>query len=936
MSLRIKLSIFLSAFLLLTAVLAVGSFYIFGRLGEDLSILQSAAFYLYMSALIAFCALISVSLIIVMRRAISEPFEELLKATKMISEGDLSYRIRMDRKDEFGTIAKGFDDMVGKLKVLYENEVLRKRQALEAEKRMDILFDSVRGGIITLGKDYRIISVNKYVEDWMNKTALEMIGKNSMEVFHEDGGICPHCVARATFETGEVNTTVQKGNLEDITYYAELSAYPIKDKAGEVVECVVFVQDITERMLYHEEILSLYQEVTQTKEYLEAIIENSADAIITSDLNGIITSWNMGAERIYGFAKEEAIGKFLPFVPEFLVDPELENTQRIINGEVLKDIETFRKRKDSTIIEVSLTLSPIKNAAGEVIGISGISRDISEKKRVEKELIRRNQELSRLFFISSAMRGTLELDRLLRMVLTAVTMSDGLGFNRAILFLVDENKGVLKGAMGVGPASHEEAWQIWERLSLEKKTLPDIMRDIEIGPLRKDSFLDRLSLGIEIPLSDETILTRAVKEKSPFNIQDVREEPLSDAVLIQQLGTQAYAVVPLISRDKVIGILWVDNLFNRKPIGEEDMRFLSAFSNHIATAIESARLFEQVALAEQELENIFESISDMVYFNTRDYVIKSINKAVSKRLGKPPEEIIGKKCYEVFHGRNEPWPECPHHKAVETKKAFVEEVEDTNLAGTFITSSSPIFDSTGEFIGTVHVVRDITELKNLQEKFLIRERMAVLGEVAARVAHEIRNPLVSVGGFAKRLEKKLDGNLKEYAGIIAREVERLEAILNEILSFVKETRLAKEMVNPDRLIDEVISLIKSDLDARRIVLVREPGEPHEVYIDPNRVKEALLNILTNAVQAVGANGTIFVKTYINDNNAVVEIKDTGRGISEEDLPFIFDPFFTTKGSGTGLGLAITHRIIDEHKGRIEVESRPNMGSTFRVFIPLKQ
>lgn len=685
-----------------------------------------------------------------------------------------------------------------------------------------------------------------------------------------------------------------------------------------------------------EEILSLNNEITQTREYLESIIENSADAIVTTDLDGIITSWNKGAEKIYGFTKEEVIGKFLPFAPEFLIDPEWENNQRIGNGEVLKDIETFRKKKDGTIITVSLTLSPIKDTAGKVIGVSCISRDISEKKRVEKELIRRNQELSRLFFVSSAMRGTFELDRLLRMVLTAVTMSEGLGFNRAILFLVDEKKNVLKGAMGVGPASHEEAWQIWGRLALEKKTLPDIIRDIETGPLRKDSFFDRLSLGMEIPLTEETILTKTVKEKNSFNIQNVKEEPLSDAVLTQQLGTYAYAVVPLISRDKVIGVIWVDNLFNRKPILEEDMMFLSAFSNHVAIAIESARLFEQVALAEQELENIFESISDMVFFNTKDYVVKSINKAVSERLGKPPEEIIGKKCYEVFHGMNEPWPKCPHHKTVLTRRAFVEEVEDPNLGGTFITSSSPIFDSTGEFIGTVHVVRDITELKNLREKLRISEKMAALGEVAARVAHDIRNPLTFIGGFARRLEKKLDGDLKEYAEIISDGVTKLESILSEILSFVREAKVAKEMVNINGLVGDIIALIKSDLDEKEIALAWEPGAPLEVYINPNRIKEALLNILGNAIYAIGRKGTIFIKTYIEEDSAIVEIKDTGEGIPQEILPFIFDPFFTTKGPGsTGLGLNITRRIIEEYNGRIEVESKPGMGSTFKVFIPLK-
>ena len=804
------------------------------------------------------------------------------------------------------------------------------------QKIAEIIFENIRDGIIMLDRNSKILAVNRAIEKWTEKPVSDLIDKDCTDVFHDITGICPHCAAKVTFETGEVNIVMQKGNHKDIAYYAELSAYPIKGDTGELTACVVFIQDITERMLCHEEILGLYTEVTQTKEYLEGFIENSADAIISSDQDGIITSWNKGAERTYGFTKEDAIGKFLPFVPDFLIDPEYEMTHRVMDGEVLKDIETMRKMKDGTIITVSLTLSPIKDAAGKVIGISCISRDISKKKRVEKELIRRNQELSRLFFISSAMRGTLELDRLLRMVLTAVTMSDGLGFNRAILFLVDESRNVLKGAMGVGPASPDEAGQIWERLSLEKKTLYDIMRDIEKGPLRKDSFFDRLSLGMEIPLLEETILTKTVKEKMPLNIQNVREEPLSDPVLIQQLGTQAYAVAPLISRDKVSGVIWVDNHFNRRLIIEEDMRFLSAFSNHVATAIESARLFEQIALTEQELENIFESMSDMVYFNSKDYVIKKINRAVSEKIGKPAEEIVGKKCYEVFHGTNEPRPECPHHKTVMTKRAYVEEFEEPFLGGTFINSSSPIFNSAGEFIGTVHVARDITEIKKLQEKLVLSERMAALGEVAAKVAHDIRNPLVSVGGFARRLEKKLDGNLKEYASIIVNETARLESILNEILSFVRGAKLEKEMVNMNELVDEVTSLMKSELDERHIVFVKEFAIPHEIYVDPNSIKEALLNVLTNAVQAIGSNGTLFAKTYMSNDSAVIEVKDTGKGISDEVLPFIFDPFFTTKGSGTGLGLTITHKIIEKHNGRIEVESEVNRGSTFKVFLPLKR
>lgn len=815
---------------------------------------------------------------------------------------------------------------------MFELEIKRERAAVEARKRLDVLFDSVQGGIITIGKGYEILSANRYVEAWIGNSVESIIGKDSHEVFHEGKGICPHCVSQVTFETGDINTITQVSGLN----YAELSSYPIKDGNGRVVECVVFIQDITDRVLYQEEMLALYREVTQTKEYLESLIDNSADAIVTSDLNEIVTSWNSGAERIYGFTEEDAINKFLPFVTESLKDAEKAYTERVKNGEVLKDIETLRQRKDGKTIEVSLTLSPIKDASGSIIGISGISRDISEKKRVEKELIRRNQELSRLFFISSAMRSTLDLNRLLRMILTAVTMGDGLGFNRAVLFLIDEERNMLKGAMGVGPSSYEEAGKIWGRLYSEKKALTDVMQEIESGPSEMDSFLDRLSVGIEIPLDRDCIFASAIKGKQPFNVVDARNEPRSDAVLIQQLGTEAYAVVPLIARDKVIGALWVDNLFNKRPITDEDMRFLTAFSNQVAAAIESAKLFEKVSFAESELENIFRSISDMVYFTDMDYTIKSVNRAVTERFGMKEKEIVGKKCYEIFHGTNEPSITCPHHKTVETHKAYIEEFEDSHLGGTFLTSTSPIFDMSGGFLGTVHIVRDITEIKQIRERLASAERMAALGEVAAKVAHEIRNPLVSIGGFAQRLEKKLDGNLQEYAVIIAREVKRLEDILKDILGFVREARLSLRDVNINDLLQNILSLSESEINERGITIETSFDNIPDVFVDPDRMMEAFLNIINNAIQAVISHGKIALKTYESHGHAVAEISDTGTGIAEEDLHFIFDPFYTTKPFGTGLGLAITRRIIEEHKGRIEVKSSLGEGTVIKVFLPIEK
>lgn len=815
---------------------------------------------------------------------------------------------------------------------MQEQEKKREAEVLEAKKRLDLLFESVQGGLITLDSKFNVIAANRFVERWVDQQVKDIIGHSAIEIFHKKKGICPHCAAVATFDTGDTNSITQSSGLN----YAELTSYPRGDEHGNIVEAVVFIQDITDRVLYQEEIMGLYKEGTQTRDYLESLINNSADAIVVTDLQGSITSWNPAAQRIYGYTMQEVQDGFMPFVPEQLVSVEKDNIEKVKKGESLS-LETLRVKKDGTAIEIRLTLSPIKEANGKIVGVSGISRDITTRKKMEKELIRRNQELSRLFFISSAMRSTLELEKLLRMVLTAVTISDGLGFNRAILFLLDDEGRKLHGAMAVGPANSDEAWKIWGQLSVEERTLPEIMQDIADGPQEGESFLSSLSEGIEVSLHEESVLASAARDKKAFNVTDVLAEPLSDEVLVKQLGTQAYAVVPLVSRDKVMGVLWVDNLFNRRPITEEDMKFLHGFSDQVASAIEGARLFEKVSLAEAELENIFRSITDMMYLTDRDYTLKNVNEAVIKKVGKPREEIIGKKCYQVFHGMDEPWPMCPHHNTLETMEPSIKELEDPHLNGTFLTSTSPLLDSEGKFLGTVHLVRDITEMKVLRERLLTAERMASLGEVAAKVAHEIRNPLVSVGGFAKRLEDKLEGNLREYASIISKEVGRLEDILKDILGFVRESMMVKRKVGLNTLIEDILSLVESETAEKGNSIQRHYSDPDiDVIIDPDRMKEAVLNILSNANQATDG-GVITVRTYVQDGHAALEVSDTGCGIDDETRKRIFDPFFTTRPSGTGLGLAITKRIVQEHGGEVSIsDNLPLPGTKFIIMLPLKE
>ncbi len=686
-----------------------------------------------------------------------------------------------------------------------------------------------------------------------------------------------------------------------------------------------------------------YRELSELKSYLESLIQSSADAIIATDLNNIVTAWNRGAETIFGFKKEEVIGKPLPIIPDFLEDVERFYLERIKKGEILKDIETVRITKDQRIIEVSVTLSPIKNMTGEIIGISRIGRDITERKKLERELIRRNEELTKILFVSSVVRSTLSLNKLLRMILTVITMGEGLGFNRAVLFLVDEENNTIRGKMAVGPSSYEEAWQIWSSLAQTKKTLYEVLEELSKKDLQEDSFFDRLCKNISISLENSnTPLVRAVREKKVFNIQDVHKEE-ADPIIIQQLGSVAYAIVPLVSKDKTIGAIWVDNLYTRKPITEQDINFLKGFADQVAGAIENAWIFEKVEKAEKELEMLFDSITDLLYYTDEFYSIKKVNKAFLKKLGMEEKEVINKKCFQLLHKTEYPLKNCPHRMAIESRKEKMGEIDENYLDGVYLVSSSPIFDKEGNLKGTINLARDITEIRNLREKLSSMEKMAALGEMAAKVAHEIRNPLLAIGGFAKRLDKEItDDKLKGYVRVITDETRRLERILNETLSFVRPQPAAKMPFRLKDLIADIANLVESSLRNNNNALIIESDSDITILGSYDKLKEVMLNLINNANEATNM-GTITIRIKkvveplrdenLNGDFCVIEIEDTGSGISKENLKKIFNPFFTTKPNGTGLGLAISKKIIEEHNGIIKVESEEKKGTIFRIYLP---
>lgn len=256
-------------------------------------------------------------------------------------------------------------------------------------------------------------------------------------------------------------------------------------------------------------------------------------------------------------------------------------------------------------------------------------------------------------------------------------------------------------------------------------------------------------------------------------------------------------------------------------------------------------------------------------------------------------------------------------------------------------SASRIVNEEGLFLGHLFILRNLAEVKHLQDQVRRNERLSALGNLAAGVAHEIRNPLSSIKGFATYLAGKVkgDGPDREATRMMIQEVDRLNRVVSELLEFARPSGMKCQNEDINRVIERTLRLAASDASTKGITVrfVPDTSLP-PIPLDAERFTQALLNLLLNAIQAMSADGALDVSVNVERESSrlAVRVADTGKGMPPEVLSGIFNPYFTTKPSGTGLGLAIVHRIVEGHGGEIKVESQLAMGTVFTILLPLAE
>jgi PAS domain S-box-containing protein len=348
------------------------------------------------------------------------------------------------------------------------------------------------------------------------------------------------------------------------------------------------------------------------------------------------------------------------------------------------------------------------------------------------------------------------------------------------------------------------------------------------------------------------------------------------------------------------------------------------------------KLYEDLLMLYSYNENILNSLDCGVMVMDLNKTITAFNRAAGEITGLAPDQVLfgktgGGKTLEAFSSFMQESIERPVTR---------QEIEMETPAGekkTIGISSYHLKHRKERTVGVVCIFVDFTMVKILQEKLKRSEHLAMLGQMAACVAHELRNPLSSIEGFSELIisdTQETDERMK-YARTISKEVKRIDATIQEILTFSRTTKPEKKPVRTNDLLSDIVESLRTVTKEPGVTIDWMPaGNVPDLYGDEHQLRKVFSNLIQNSIQAIGSSGTVKVSARAGEDGVLIEVEDNGPGIPKDIQPNIFMPFFTTKQKGTGLGLALARKIVEDHEGTIRLESDAGRGARFTVELPM--
>jgi signal transduction histidine kinase len=454
---------------------------------------------------------------------------------------------------------------------------------------------------------------------------------------------------------------------------------------------------------------------------------------------------------------------------------------------------------------------------------------------------------------------------------------------------------------------------------------------------------------------DQATIEQLESNREPIVLDElhrIRSTPQLQRVIRQLHSLQIALAMGIYARDQLAGVLLLGVRKSGRIYGTVEQSALQVLCGQLAVAIENAELFTEVQNAKIYNETLLQSLTSGVIAVGTDERITVFNNEAGEICALKSDEMIDCKIDDLPEALREPLRTAFQSGQSQVNHEMVLSSGDEALV---IRASASIFHGEDrKVLGALMVLTDITSLKRLELQIRRSDRLASLGTLSAGMAHEIKNPLVSIKTFAQLLpERYQDSDFREtFSNLIGHEIERIDTLVNQLLRFARPAKPILKPMHVHEIVQKALQLVDHRMYQKQIKLTRLfDANVDTIRADPDQLEQVFLNFFINAMDAMKNGGELSVRTEIGsdeewaaalnqgnggDRHEVlrITIRDTGEGIRSEDLAHVFDPFFTTKDHGTGLGLSVVHGIIQEHGGQIEVESEPQKGTAFHILLPL--
>ncbi|MDN5359392.1 MAG: two-component system, sporulation sensor kinase [Thermotogaceae bacterium] len=563
--------------------------------------------------------------------------------------------------------------------------------------------------------------------------------------------------------------------------------------------------------------------------------------------------------------------------------------------------------------------------------------------------------LKNITYINRAMRESYDVKNIQSIMLLGITSERGLGFDRALLLQKNDRNQTLVAKYWMGIMSEDEMATKIGSSTGQHYGLGNFTQYLREKALTMDldDYADHTVRNRVFPYKSHIVFEKVVTRKKIVKVipEIVEEWGNEYRELAALLGTEEFVVVPLVGRFETVGVLILDNRFSGKEISVNLIDVLKIFSDNAGLAIENVQNYEELKSKTLSLErqtsllnyhkefttSILESLDVAIIVLDREDKIREWNRRAESVFKHRKEEVLGLSFDNIEHSFED--LENVAEKVYETKDTIVLTEYEMKVKGEttfFDIKFTPLRHTDSDQIeGIIIMFDNVTQKKLMENEIRRREKLSTLGEMSARVAHEIRNPLSVIGGFTQRMSKSLEAGEErrtfKYLSIIESEVKRLEKIVEEILEFSRPMkRLEFELVNINKVIDDLVTLYEDKIDSKGIELKKEVHSL-EIMVDVSRIKQAMINLIQNAIDA--CKGYIEIVTEQQGEFMKIKFLNDGEVLDKETQDKIFSPFFTTKTSGTGLGLPITKKIIEEeHNGSLTIETEVRKDREYTVFI----